>query len=162
MTVGRRYVTSYSFDAQADKYMMIKPVLVGRRNPETPSSGMDPRIPVAVILGDLVAMFLITVYWEQILELPIDSRLVYAVFGVGLIPTLYLLIGMFLSKGDKKEIKGEIQTMGNGIKGEIQTMGNGIKGEIQTMGNTLMRIELLLGGGSVQDHPGGPPPDLRR
>ena len=105
-------MTPYSFDAQADKYMMIKPVLVGRRNPETPSSGMDPRIPVAVILGDLVAMFLITVYWEHVLELPVDSRLVYAVFGVGLIPTLYLLVGMFLSKGNKEEIKGEIQTMG--------------------------------------------------
>ena len=126
-------MTSYSFDAQADKYMMIKPVLVGRRNPETPSSGMDPRILVAVILGNLVAVFLITVYWEHVLKLPVDPRLVYAVFGVGLIPTLYLLVGMFLSKGDKEEIKGEIQTIGNGIKGEIQTMGN-----------TLLRIELLL------------------
>ena len=106
-------MTSYSFDAQADKYMMIKPVLVGRRNPETPSSGMDPRILVAVILGNLVAVFLITVYWEHVLKLPVDPRLVYAVFGVGLIPTLYLLVGMFLSKGDKEEIKGEIQTMGN-------------------------------------------------
>ena len=53
---------------------------------------------------------------------------------------MYLLVGTFLSKGDKEEIKGEIQTMGN----------------------TLMRIELLLGGSPVQDHPGGPPPDLRR
>ena len=155
-------MTSYSFDAKADKCLMIKPVLVGRRNPEMPSSGMDPRIPVAVILVDLAAMFFTTVYWEHILKLPIDSRLVYAIVGIGLIPTLYLLIGMFLSKGDKEEIKGEIQTMGNGIKGEIQTMGNGIKGEIQTMRNILLRIELLLGGSPVRDHPGGPPTDLRR
>ena len=119
---------------------MIKPVLMGRRNPETPSSGMDPRIPAAAILGNLAAMFFTTVYWEHILKLPIDSWLVYAVVGVGLIPTLYLLIGMFLSKGDKEEIKGEIQIMGN----------------------TLLRIELLLGGSPVRDQPGGPPPDLRR
>ena len=145
-------MTSYSFDAKADKCLMIKPVLVGRRNPEMPSSGMDPRIPVAVILVDLAAMFFTTVYWEHILKLPIDSRLVYAIVGIGLIPTLYLLIGMFLSKGDKEEIKGDIQTMGNGIKEEI-------KGEIQTMGNTLLRIELLLGGSPVRDHPSGPPLD---
>ena len=105
-------MTSYSFDAQADKHMVTKPVLVDRRNPETPSSGMDPRILVAIILGNLVAVFLITVYWEHVLKLPVDPQLVYTVFGVGLIPTLYLLVGMFLSKGDKEEIKGEIQTMG--------------------------------------------------
>ena len=105
-------MTSYSFDAKADKYLMIKPVLMGRRNPETPNSRMDPRILVAIILGNLVAVFLITVYWEHVLKLPVDLQLVYTVFGVGLIPTLYLLVGMFLSKGDKEEIKGEIQTMG--------------------------------------------------
>ena len=66
-------------------------------------------------------------------------------------PTLYLLAGTFLSKGDKEEIKGDIQTMGNGIKGEIQTMGN-----------TLLRIELLLGGSPARGRPSGPPSDLRR
>ena len=53
-----------------------------------------------------------TVYWEHVLKLPADPRLVYAVVGVGLMPTLYLLAGTFLSKGDKEEIRGEIQTMG--------------------------------------------------
>ena len=105
-------MTSYSFDAKAGKCLMIKPVLVDRRNSETPSSGMDPRIPVAAILGNPVAVFLTTVYWEHVLKLPVDPRLVHAVVGVGLIPTLYLLAGTFLSKGDKEEIKGEIQTMG--------------------------------------------------
>ena len=57
MTVGRRYVTSYSFDAKADKHMVTKPVLVVRRNPETPSSGMDPRMPAAAILGDTATAF---------------------------------------------------------------------------------------------------------
>ena len=36
-------MTPYSLDAKAGKCLMIKPVLVGRRNPETPSSGIDPR-----------------------------------------------------------------------------------------------------------------------
>ncbi len=133
-------MTPYSLDAKADKCMMIKPVLVGRRNPKTPNSGMNPRIPVAAILGNPVAVFLTTVYWEHVLKLPADPRLAYAVFGVGLMPTLYLLVGTFLSKGGKEEIKGEIQTMGN----------------------TLLRIKFLLGGSPVRDHPGGPPPDLRR
>ena len=105
-------MTPYGFDAKADKYLMIKPVLMGRRNPETPSSRMDPRILVAIILGNLVAVFLITVYWEHVLKLPADPRLVHVVFGVGLMPTLHLLAGTFLSKGGKEEIKGEIQTMG--------------------------------------------------
>ena len=105
-------MTSYSFDAKDGKCLMIKPVLVGRRTPETPCSGMDPRMPVAVILADLVAVFLTTVYWEHVLKLPADPRLVHVVFGVGLMPTLYLLAGTFLSKGDKEEIRGEIQTMG--------------------------------------------------
>ena len=105
-------MTPYGFDAKDGKFLMIKPALVGRRNPETPSSGMDPRMPVAVILGDTVAAFLTTVYWEHVLKLPADPRLVHVVFGVGLMPTLHLLAGAFLSKGDKEEIKGEIQTMG--------------------------------------------------
>ena len=105
-------MTSYSFDAKDGKCLMIKPALVGRRNPETPSSGMDPRMPAATILGNLVAVFLTTVYWEHVLKLPADPRLVHVVFGVGLMPTLHLLAGTFLSKGDKEEIKGEIQTMG--------------------------------------------------
>ena len=147
---------------KVDKYLMAKLVLMGTRNPETPSSGMDPRMPVAVILADLVAMLLITLYWEYVLELPIDSWLVYTVVSLGLIPTLYLLIGMFLNKSDKEEIRGEIQTMGTEIRGEIQTMGTEIRGEIQTMEKTLLRIEILLGGDPVQDQPDGSPADLRR
>ena len=50
-------MTPYSSDAKAGKCLMIKPVLVGRRNPETPSSGMDPRIPAAAVLGDTVTAF---------------------------------------------------------------------------------------------------------
>ena len=104
-------MTPYGFDAKDGKCLMIKPALVGRRNPETPCSGMDPRMPVAAILGDTVAAFLTTVYWKHVLKLPADPRLAYAVFGVGLMPTLHLLAGTFLSKGDKEEIRGEIQTM---------------------------------------------------
>ena len=105
-------MTPYRFDAKDGKCLMIKPALVGRHNPETPCSGMDPRMPAAAILGDTVAAFLTTVCWEHVLKLPADPRLVHAVFGVGLMPTLHLLAGTFLSNGDKEEIKGEIQTMG--------------------------------------------------
>ena len=119
---------------------MAKLVLMGPRSPETPSSGMDPRIPVAVILVNLVAMLLITLFWEHVLKRPVDAWLVYTIVSVSLIPTLYLLIGMFLSKSDKEEIKGEIQTMGK----------------------TLLRIEILLGGDPVQGQPSGSPADLRR
>ena len=83
---------------------------------------IDSAMDAGPQLWNPVAAFLTTVYWEHVLKLPADPRLVYAVFGVGLMPTLYLLVGTFLSKGGKEEIKGEIQTMGN----------------------TLLRIELPL------------------